>query len=220
MKIRVAGAVVVFLWAISHAHSQPSGGVPEISSHDDAGQFAAVILAATEDAWHRILGEGGQKYVEPTLVLYTSATGTACGVATSGSGGNFYCPSDQKIYFDSDSVGGYAAQGDPLGDYLTVWLIVRGVSEHVQNLRGEIVLEGDPRRGSLQADCYVGIWSKSPESLFSADDFAALNLALLRFAEADSRSETGAATFGTPDERVHWLGVGHASGRVEDCRIE
>jgi predicted metalloprotease len=179
------------------------------------GQFVAVILATTEDVWHRIFGELGKAYVEPTLVLYTASTATACGPATSSQGGNFYCASDQKIYLDPDSARAQAPANDPLGEYLMVWLIARGASEHVQSLLGDA---NDERPfGSLQADCLVGIWAKSVEGdLFEPGDFAALSKAMDGAAERDARPQKpGAAA-----ERVRWLERGYASALLDDCRMQ
>ena len=66
---------------------------------DEEGQFVSVVLRETEDSWGRIFQEGGQRYDEPTLVLFTGQVQSACGFASAATG-PFYCPGDQKLYID------------------------------------------------------------------------------------------------------------------------
>jgi predicted metalloprotease len=62
----------------------------------EMGDFAAVILADTEDVWHMLFRKEGLQYSEPRLVLFSNATESACGYAQSATG-PFYCPGD-RIY--------------------------------------------------------------------------------------------------------------------------
>src|SRR5688572_18161357 len=62
-------------------------------------QQIAVVLAETEDAWNSVFADLGGQYQEPTLVLFSGAVESACGVAESAVG-PFYCPPDQKVYID------------------------------------------------------------------------------------------------------------------------
>lgn len=211
----VAGAACFCLWAATHAYPQPGGISPE-SQPDRVLEFAATVLADTEDAWHKLLGLRGQAYVEPTLVLYTGRASSACGMVTSDGGRVSYCPKDRRIYFDPNSVNAYAPKGDPLGDYLTIWLIVWGTSEHVQNLLWKVGPDADKRVTTRRSDCLVGVWSRNAElnGIFEDGDFPALSGALVRVAEKQ------APALGTAAERVSSLEIGHSSGRPEDCRIQ
>ena len=65
----------------------------------ELGEFAATVLADTEDVWKKIFQENNMTYEEPKMVLFTSAVETACGSATAASG-PFYCPADKKVYMD------------------------------------------------------------------------------------------------------------------------
>ena len=72
---------------------------PLTADEQEAGRFVSVILADTEDVWGRIFSHNGRSYREPTLVLFTDSTPSACGYAGAASG-PFYCPGDEKVYID------------------------------------------------------------------------------------------------------------------------
>ena len=85
---------------------QQSSATPAqpLSEKDEKmGQFVSTVLADTEDVWHKIFQENGMTYKEPGMVLFRGSVQTECGGATSASG-PFYCPADQKIYMDLDSI--------------------------------------------------------------------------------------------------------------------
>ena len=49
-------------------------------ANDAESKFVRHVLAETEDTWQQIFRQNGKQYAEPTLVLFTGATRTACGV--------------------------------------------------------------------------------------------------------------------------------------------
>ena len=75
--------------------SDSTSGAPE----DELADFVSVVLADTEDTWNAIFSAAGRTYQEPTLVLFSGYTQTACGSGQSATG-PFYCPLDQKLYID------------------------------------------------------------------------------------------------------------------------
>ncbi len=81
------------------APSRVEQGRPAAPANDAESKFVRHVLAETEDTWRQIFRANGQQYVEPTLVLFTGATRTACGVGQAAMG-PFYCPADQKVYID------------------------------------------------------------------------------------------------------------------------
>src|SRR5512134_1477656 len=88
-------------------HGGPEIETPSVSversgrpgANDDQRKFVAVVLAETEDVWHEAFQKRGRTYQAPTLVLYSRAVESACGIAGSAVG-PFYCPPDHKVYLD------------------------------------------------------------------------------------------------------------------------
>ena len=62
---------------------QGSTGEPK----DEAGQFAAKVLGNTEDVWKQLFpAQVGREYKPPRLVLFSAATRSRCGGASSVAG--------------------------------------------------------------------------------------------------------------------------------------
>ena len=76
----------------STAGSRPGA---EDLKNDPLADMIAVVMADTEDVWNEIFTDLGRQYREPTLVLFTGATRSACGLGQAAMG-PFYCPADQK----------------------------------------------------------------------------------------------------------------------------
>ena len=67
--------------------SVPSGEPYRHSSTEqELADFVSVVLADTEDTWHPIFRQAGQRYREPRLVLFSGAVRSACGMAVSAVG--------------------------------------------------------------------------------------------------------------------------------------
>lgn len=79
----------------AQSRPDPATGVPE----DEAAQFMAAVLGDTEDTWGTIFDAAGERYVPPTLVLFSGQVRSGCGFASAGAG-PFYCPADERIYVD------------------------------------------------------------------------------------------------------------------------
>src|SRR3954466_9401303 len=58
----------------------------EKAAQDSQAKFVKVVLAETEDVWKEIMSQAGKQYREPTLVLFSGVTQSACGNASSASG--------------------------------------------------------------------------------------------------------------------------------------
>src|SRR5262245_57245020 len=84
---------------ITSSSPDQTTGTSGVRDDDPQAQFASVVLADTEDVWHQVFQSKGGKYDAPTLVLFTGATQSACGVGQSAMG-PFYCPNDRKVYLD------------------------------------------------------------------------------------------------------------------------
>ncbi|MGZ5192267.1 MAG: neutral zinc metallopeptidase, partial [Flavisolibacter sp.] len=69
------------------------------AEQDSQARFVSVVLKETEDVWNELFTQAGQRYNEPTLVLFNGYTTSACGQASSATG-PFYCPGDEDVYID------------------------------------------------------------------------------------------------------------------------
>ena len=67
---------------------------------DPQAQFVGVVLKDTENAWQQVFQRSGERYQDPTLVLFDGRVASACGMA-SAAVGPFYCPADRKVYLDT-----------------------------------------------------------------------------------------------------------------------
>ncbi|HEX2230899.1 MAG TPA: neutral zinc metallopeptidase, partial [Nitrososphaeraceae archaeon] len=94
--------------------------------------FVSIVLADTEDTWNEIFASENLDYREPTLVLFSGAVESGCGLAESAVG-PFYCPLDEKVYIDLSF---YKDLRDSLGapgDFAQAYVIAHEIGHHVQN---------------------------------------------------------------------------------------
>lgn len=100
--------------------------------------FLSVALADIEDTWHTLLPKSPYRvqYEEPRLTIYSGATSTGCGNATSGVG-PFYCPNDKTIYLDLSFYHTLTKKyGAKEGDFAMVYVVAHEAGHHVQTLLG------------------------------------------------------------------------------------
>lgn len=220
---------------VSTEQHGPSGQAAEGS--DELRDFIAVVLAETEDVWHRIFAENGGRYREPTLVLFSGQVDSACGFA-SAAVGPFYCPSDERLYIDLRFYEELRRRFRAPGDFAQAYVIAHEVGHHVQNLLGTLpeiqrrmqaVPEGEANQLSvrleLQADCLAGVWAHHTERrglLEEGDVEEALNAAAQIGDDMMQRRSQGyvvpeAFNHGSSEQRRHWLERGMETGSVETC---
>lgn len=205
---------------------------------NELGNFAAVVLADTEDAWNRIFAAASQQYQEPRLVLFTGAVQSACGFQEAAVG-PFYCPSDQQVYIDLSFFRELSTRFGAPGDFAQAYVLAHEVGHHVQNLLGtsDQVHRAQQRAGrqqgnalsvrlELQADCYAGIWAYHAQSLAgfleSGDIEEGLRAAAAIGDDQIQRRSQGyvvpeSFTHGSSEQRVRWFRLGLASGNVGSC---
>ena len=208
--------------------------VPLSAQDEEMGRFVKVILADTEDVWHKIFEENGETYEEPKLVLFRDAVQTACGGASSASG-PFYCPLDRKVYMDlaffEELQTRFGAKG---GDFAIAYVIAHEVGHHVQTLLGtsakvremqQNLSEAEANKLSvaqeLQADFYAGLWAhydqKMHDMLEAGDIEEALSAAHAVGDDAIQKKAQGhvvpdSFTHGTSEQRMYWFKKGFESG--------
>ncbi|MBV6552193.1 neutral zinc metallopeptidase [Acinetobacter soli] len=171
---------------ITAAQSQTGTAPEQLSAEQkEASDFVGTILADTEDTWTPIFQQLGQSYVAPKLVLFNGRVQSACGTAESAMG-PFYCPTDQKVYIDTqffkemrqqmgisgDKNQTELSRQDQAGDFAQAYVVAHEVGHHIQNLLG---ISSQVQRAQaqanrtqanqlsvrleLQADCFAGIWA-------------------------------------------------------------
>jgi len=199
------------------------------------GDFAKTVLAFTEDTWTPVFAENGLTYSTPKLVLFSDAVQSGCGAATAASG-PFYCPADQKIYFDltfmQELEKRFGAQG---GDFAMAYIIAHEVGHHIQTLLGT---SADVRRKQaklseidanklsvaleLQADFYAGVWAHYNQKYLEAGDLEeALSAAQAVGDDAIQKRVQGhvnpdSFTHGTSEQRLYWFKKGFQSGDFQE----
>jgi predicted metalloprotease len=216
----------------SAAPTAPSG------QQDQRADFVSVVLADTEDVWHTLFAQAGERYQEPGLVLFSNTTSSACGHAQSAMG-PFYCPADQKVYIDLQFYDDLQSRFGAPGDFAQAYVIAHEVGHHVQTLLGtsKKVRQAQSRankaqanqlqvRMELQADCYAGLWAhhadKARQILEQGDVEEALNAAA---AIGDDRLQQQAQgyvvpesfTHGSSKQRARWFREGLQYGKVSRC---
>ena len=216
------------------ATSRPAGP----PANDAESKFIRHVLAETEDTWQQIFRQSGKQYVEPTLVLFSGATRTACGVGQAAMG-PFYCPADQKVYIDLSFYQELKTRYRAPGDFAQAYVIAHEVGHHVQNLLGisgkvqaarERASEREANalsvRLELQADCLAGVWAKNADAargiLEAGDLEEALQAATAIGDDTLQKQAQGYAvpdsfTHGSAEQRMRWFKRGMESGQLAVC---
>ncbi|MGB3311334.1 MAG: neutral zinc metallopeptidase [Nodosilinea sp.] len=219
----------------------PYDNAPQVSpaESDRSAEFVSAVLGETEDTWNSIFrSEFGADYQEPSLVLYSGATQSACGLGQSAMG-PFYCPADQKVYLDTSFFQDLSARLGAPGDFAQAYVIAHEVGHHVQNLLGvsSEVQRAQQRvsrtqandlsvRLELQADCFAGVWAHNAQAsrqiLEEGDIEEALNAASQI---GDDRLQMESQGYVTPDsfthgssqQRAEWFYRGIETGDIDQC---
>jgi uncharacterized protein len=218
---------------------QPVPGGVEGAPSDQLGQFAAVVLADTEDTWRALFEQqSGGAYREPTLVLFSGAVESACGFG-SAAVGPFYCPPDQQVYIDLSFFDDLERRFGAPGDFAQAYVIAHEVGHHVQNLLGissQVQQRQQAARSQadanalsvgleLQADCFAGVWGHhaNASGLLEPGDLeegmraaAAIGDDRLQ-KQAQGRVAPESFTHGSSEQRVTWFARGLESGDPNAC---
>jgi predicted metalloprotease len=216
-------------------------GSPQTQAAGEDGEkaFISRVLADTEDVWTSVFKSFGRNYPDPTLVIYSGITRTACGAGQAAMG-PFYCPLDQKVYVDLAFYDELKRRFNVSGDFAQAYVIAHEVGHHVQKQLGildkvqelkqraddEVTANQIQVRTELQADCLAGVWAnlndQMKKRLQPGDIEEALNAASQIGDDMIQKKMTGrvvpdAFTHGTAAQRVHWFKAGFESGRMDAC---
>ncbi|HYD10339.1 MAG TPA: neutral zinc metallopeptidase, partial [Acidimicrobiales bacterium] len=141
-------------------------GEPLTAEDDDASQFMSFVLEDVQAAWRQIFDDAGRRYEDTTLVLFTQATQTGCGVGQSATG-PFYCPADRKVYIDLTFWEELKNRFGAGGDFAQAYVVAHEVGHHVQTLLGiseQVQSREDGIKLELQADCFAGVWGNNAQA--------------------------------------------------------
>jgi uncharacterized protein len=173
-------------------------------------------------------------YVPAKTVIFSGATQSACGTATTSSG-PFYCPNDEKVYLDlaffQDLTTKFGAKGGP---FAQAYVVAHEYGHRVQHLLGQLGQSGQTGatsqsvRVELQADCYAGTWAKhasdtgylvppTQSEIASALDAAAAVGDDRIQQQTQGRVVPDAFTHGTSAQRQKWFLTGFQTGDPERC---
>jgi predicted metalloprotease len=204
---------------------------------DEMGRFVSGVLADTEKTWNTLFQQLGRQYREPTLVLFTGATPTACGTGQAAMG-PFYCPLDQKVYIDLAFYQQLRDRFKAPGDFAQAYVIAHEIGHHVQNQLGIMQkMDGFRQRMSesqynalsvrleLQADCLAGVWAHHAQNrnlLEAGDVEEAMRAAAAIGDDTIQRRTQGRVvpdsfTHGTSEQRMRWFMTGMKSGQISAC---
>ncbi|MCH4296091.1 zinc metallopeptidase [Shewanella sp. 3B26] len=209
----------------------------DATAYQAEADFVKVILAETEDFWRSQFSKQGMQYREPTLVMFTGATQTKCGVGQAAMG-PFYCPPDEKVYIDLSFFRQMKTELKAGGDFAQAYVIAHEVAHHVQNLldisdkvhraqQGSSQVEGNKLsvKLELQADCLAGFWGADAQrkGMLERGDFEeAINAAKAIGDDTLQKNATGRVmpekfTHGSSAERMRWFDTGFNAVSMAAC---
>lgn len=209
----------------------PQPGANPVPTEEE--KRVSVILASTEDVWTEIFAQRGERYVEPTLVLFRGRVESACGLAGAAVG-PFYCPGDSNVYLDLSFFQELDRRFGAPGDFAQAYVVAHEIGHHVQNLLG-INRQVDAMRGrlsqteqnelsvrvELQADFLAGLWAhhanKTKQFLEPGDVEEGLRAAAAIGDDRIQMQSQGevvpdAFTHGTSAQRLKWFRLGLETG--------
>ncbi len=224
------------LGSLTGTNTEVNEGQREFTEEEQAlAKFSTQILAGTEDVWSEIFKQNGAQYQNPTMVLYTDGTQTACGQGSAAMG-PFYCSGDQKLYIDLSFFTTMKKQLGADGDFAYAYVIAHEVGHHVEYLTGTLqkvhaqmakLSQAEANKLSVRlellADFYAGVWAhhdnKRFGSLEDGDIEEAINCAQKigdDYLQTKARGYAVPESFnhGTSKQRMKWFKLGLETGDI------
>jgi len=219
--------------------SQQSAPAGKSTLDPNTERFVRQVLKSTEETWGKLLGG---RYQPTTLVAYSREYQSGCGAAQSAMG-PFYCPTDTKIYLDTEFFNELTQRFQAPGDFAMAYVIAHEVGHHVQDLQGSLEqahnlqaraseTEGNAIQVKieLQADCYAGVWAanaKDPQgqSVMEPGDFEEGMRAAEAIGDDTLQKQSQGVvvpdsfTHGTSAQRMEALQRGFKSGDASVCKF-
>jgi predicted metalloprotease len=197
-------------------------------------RFSLRVLGSTERVWGAVFAEHGQRYTPTVLSFYSQQGRSGCGAAQSAMG-PFYCPTDQKIYLDTDFFTELQQRFKAPGDFAQAYVIAHEVGHHIQDLEGTLKQVNQAQRSAgtaqanamqvkveLQADCYAGVWAKRT-GLMEAGDLEEGMRAAEAIGDDTLQRQSGqrpmpdSFTHGSSEQRMASLKRGLETGNPSSC---
>ncbi len=222
----------------SQQTAAPAQTADEFEGVDDDEAFVMAILGTTETLWTDVFATRNQTYDPARVVLFSQATESGCGGASSATGPH-YCPLDETVYIDltfyDELQRRFGASG---GDFAEAYVLAHEIGHHIQHELGIMdevrrLQQQSPSdaneysvRLELQADCLAGVWANSifqREDVLEAGDIReGLSAAESVGDDRIQMTTTGRVnpesfTHGTSEQRVNWFNVGYRTGDPAAC---